>query len=201
MTRDHYSAMKERRSIYSLSKASDISDDRIKEVIEFSILHTPTAFNSQSGRVVLLLDAEHDKLWNMTKEALRAVVPAERFQPTNDKIESFKAGYGTVLFFEDTEVVESLQEKFPSYRDNFPLWSYQASGMLQYNVWTSLSAEGLGVSLQHYNELIEKGVRDEWKLPVKWKMISQMPFGKPTAEAAPKEFMDLAVRFKVFSSK
>lgn len=71
----------------------------------------------------------HDKLWGITKEALRKVVPAEQFSDTENKINSFKSGYGTVLFFEDNSVVESLQQQFAIYKDNFPVWSQQSSGM------------------------------------------------------------------------
>ena len=57
-------------------------------------------------------------------------------------MDSFKAGYGTVLFFEDEAIVKSLQEKFAAYAENFPIWSHQASGMHQLVVWTGLEAEG-----------------------------------------------------------
>ena len=40
---------------------------------------------------------------------------------------AFKSGYGTVLYFEDSEVVEELQEKFALYKENFPIWSQQSS--------------------------------------------------------------------------
>jgi predicted oxidoreductase (fatty acid repression mutant protein) len=35
----------------------------------------------------------------------------------------------TALFFEDTDVVKSLQEQFPLYADNFPVWSEQSTGL------------------------------------------------------------------------
>ncbi|NFV72581.1 nitroreductase, partial [Clostridium botulinum] len=38
---------------------------------------------------------------------------------------------------------------------------------------------GFGASLQHYNELIEEDVKKEWNIPNNWKLIAQMPFGKP----------------------
>jgi predicted oxidoreductase (fatty acid repression mutant protein) len=200
MEYDYYLAREKRRSIYALSKESDISDQRIEEILEHSLKYTPTAFNSQSGRIVLLLGKEHDQLWDMIKEMLKEIVPENRFKKTNDKIESFKNGYGTVLFFEDQEVVESLQLNFPSYKKNFPLWSYQSSGMLQHAVWTSFAIEGLGASLQHYNEIIEEKVKSRWNIPVKWTMMSQMPFGKPYDKAGPKEFEKIDKRLKVFNS-
>ena len=76
--------------------------------------------------------------------------PEENFASTEEKINSFKAGYGTVLYFEDFSVVESLQKQFELYKDNFPVWAQQTSGMLQFAIWTALSIEGLGATLQHY---------------------------------------------------
>lgn len=198
MSKDFFTAVEERRTFYGISKEAVISDDTIKEVIDHAVKHTPTALNSQSGRVVLLLGKHHDKLWDITKEALRKVVPAEKFSPTEDKINSFHNGHGTVLFFEDNSVVESLQQQFALYKDNFPIWSQQASGMLQFVIWTELEIQGFGVSLQHYTELIEADVKKEWSIPNNWKLIAQMPFGKPIAQPKDKQFQPLEGRIKVF---
>jgi predicted oxidoreductase (fatty acid repression mutant protein) len=196
---DFYDAVKNRRSIYGLSKESVVSDDRISEIINHAVLHTPSSFNSQSARVVVLLGEHHNKLWSViVKEALRKVVPAGSFAQTEEKINGFAAAYGTVLFFEDQSVIEDLQANFSLYKDNFPLWSLQSSGMLQYVVWTSLEMEGFGASLQHYNPLIDDEVRKEWNLPQSWKLMSQMPFGKPVTPPGEKEFMPLEQRVKFF---
>jgi uncharacterized protein len=198
MNTDFYTALKTRRTIYGISKDPVASDERILEVIEQAVKYTPSAFNSQSGRVVLLLDQQHNRLWGLTKEALRKIVPAENFPQTEEKIDSFGSGYGSVLFFEDQKVIQGLQEQFALYKDNFPIWSQHASGMLQYNVWTSLELEGFGASLQHYNPLIDDQIKKEWNLPDHWKLIAQMPFGKPVAPAPEKEFMPLEERVKMF---
>ena len=86
-------------------------------------------------------------------------MPAEKFSSTEEKINSFDAGYGTILFFEDNSIVEYLQKEFPTYKDNFPIWSQHTSGMHQFVIWTALESEGYGASLQHYNELIEEDVK------------------------------------------
>lgn len=198
MKKDFYTAVADRHSFYGISKEGVTSDERIKEVIEHAVKHTPSSFNSQSARVVLLLAKHHDKLWDITKETLRNIVPADQFSATEEKINSFQSGYGTVLFFEDNSVIESLQEQFALYKDNFPVWSQQSSGMHQYVIWTSLEIEGFGASLQHYNELIEADVKKEWDIPSNWKLIAQMPFGKPTAEPGEKQFQPLESRVKVF---
>lgn len=198
MIKDFYTAIKERRTIYGISKETTISDERIQEIISEAVLHTPSAFNSQSSRVVILFGQNHDQLWNITLEALRKIVPEAKFTSTQEKIHSFKSGYGTILFFDDNSIVKSLQQRFGLYKDNFPIWSQQSSGMLQYIIWTSLEIEGLGASLQHYNELIEDEVKKQWQIPNSWKLIAQMPFGKPTASPNKKEFIPLEERIKVF---
>lgn len=198
MSKDFLKAVEYRRTFYGISKEAVVSDDRIKEIIDHAVKHTPSAFNSQSTRVVLLLGNHHDKLWNITKEALRKVVPVDKFSDTENKINSFKSGYGTVLFFEDNSVIESLQQRFALYKDNFPIWSQQASGMHQFVIWTALEVEGFGASLQHYNELIESDVKKEWSIPNNWKLIAQMPFGKPIAEPGEKQFQPLEERVMMF---
>lgn len=197
MKKDFYEAIKGRRTFYGISKEKVVSDDRIKEIIEHAVKHTPSAFNSQSARIVLLLGDKHDKLWNITKEALRKIVSKDKFKNTEEKINSFANGYGTVLYFEDMNVVKDLQKQFPLYKDNFPIWSQQASGMHQLVIWTSLEIEGFGVSLQHYNELIEKDIKKEWDIPTNWKLIAQMPFGKPTANPNKKEYKPLEERIRI----
>jgi len=193
-TKSFTEAIEERRSYYGLSKDFVVSDERIKEVVEHAVKYTPSAFNSQSARVLVLLGKEHDKFWNITLEALRKVVPEGSFQPTEDKINSFASAYGTVLYYEDQSVVKSLQEQFALYADNFPVWSQQSSGMLQLVVGVALQNEGFGSSLQHYSELVEKEVAREWNIPETWSMIGQMPFGKPTSEPGEKEFAPLSER-------
>lgn len=198
MSSNFNQAVENRRSIYAIGKESPISDKEIQAIVEHAVKYVPASFNSQSARVVILLKEQHDKLWELTKETLRKIVPAESFAATEEKINSFKNGYGTVLFFEDQAVVEGLQNSFALYKDNFPIWSLQSSGMLQFTIWTALEEAGLGASLQHYNPLIDDQVKAEWGIPESWKLWGQMPFGKVLAPAGEKEFLPLEARVKVF---
>ncbi|HAO61464.1 MAG TPA: nitroreductase [Erysipelotrichaceae bacterium] len=197
MKKEFTDVLKARRTHYALNKEIQVSDEAIQLLLEDAVLHTPSAFNSQSARVVLLLNGKHDTLWSITREALRKIVPAESFKPTDDKINGFAAAYGTVLFFEDTAVVKGLQEAFPLYQHNFPIWSTESSGMLQYVVWSGLTTLGVGASLQHYNELIEESVKETFELPENWKLVAQMPFGNPSAPLREKEFLPLDGRLLV----
>jgi uncharacterized protein len=195
---DFYTAVEGRRSVYAISKEQVVSDERIQEIINHAVKHTPSSFNSQSARVVVLLGQNHDRFWDITTEALRKVVPEDQFQPTADKMNAFGSGYGTVLFFEDYRIIEGLQQQFQAYSDNFPVWSNHSSGMLQFVIWTSLELEGYGATLQHYNPLIDEAVKTEWSISESWKLIAQMPFGKPVAPAGEKQFLPLGERVKFF---
>ncbi|WP_339315579.1 nitroreductase family protein [Paenibacillus sp. FSL R10-2734] len=198
MSNNFFEAVKGRRSIYAISKESTVTDAQIIEIVEQAVLHSPTSFNSQSSRAVVLLGEQHDKLWDITTETLRKVVPAEQFEGTAQKLASFKAGYGSVLFFEDQAVVKNLQENFALYAENFPVWANQSSGILQFVVWTALSEVGLGASLQHYNPLIDDEVKEAWGIPQEWKLIAQLPFGKTVTPAGEKQFQPVEDRVKVF---
>lgn len=159
MSKSFFEALKNRRSYYGISKESTISDAKIQEIVEEAVKYTPTSFNSQTSRAVVLLGEQHDKLWNHTEEILREVVGnAEAFQSTAEKMAGFRSGYGTVLFFEDNNVIAQLQQNFAAYADNFPIWANQSNGMLQLVIWTALEQEGLGASLQHYNPLIDEKI-------------------------------------------
>jgi predicted oxidoreductase (fatty acid repression mutant protein) len=192
-------AVKERRSIYGISKESVISDNKIVELVQEAVKNTPSSFNSQSARIVVLLGGSHDKFWDITTNTLRAIVPADQFEPTKHKMGAFKNGYGTILFFEDKNVIDGLMEKFPAYAQNFPIWSHHSSGMHQFVVWTALEKEGFGASLQHYNPLVDEEVKKTWSLPDSWQLIAQMPFGKPTASPGEKEIKPLDERVKIFN--
>lgn len=192
MTKDFFTALKDRRSYYGISKEQVISDQRIQEIVEEAVKYTPTSFNSQTSRAVVLLGEHHDKLWNITENILREVVGnEEQFKSTAEKMNGFRSGYGTVLFFEDNNVIAGLQQQFEAYADNFPIWANQSNGMLQLVVWTALEQEGLGASLQHYNPLIDEKVKNEWDIPEHWKLIAEMPFGKPTFQPGDKEFQPI----------
>jgi len=194
-----FDAVRNRRTYYSISNETIVPYERIREIVNEAVKHTPSSFNSQSARVVLLLGKHHERLWDIVRAELKKIVPADKFKATEDKIDgAFRSGYGTVLYFEDMDVIGGLQERFPSYRDNFPVWSNHSAGMLQFVVWTALELEGLGASLQHYNPVIDDAVKAEWGIPASWKLLAQMPFGKAIRHQGEKEFKPLEERVRVF---
>ncbi|HGL3811115.1 TPA: nitroreductase family protein [Enterococcus faecium] len=190
--------LKNRRSIYHLGRNVSLSNEELTTLIKEAIKESPTAFNAQSTRAVILFGDAHEKLWEITEEALRPLTPAEAFPNTQNKLAGFKNGYGTVLFFKDTDVVKDLQEQFELYADNFPDWSEQSNGIATANTWVALVDKGLGANLQHYNPVIDEAVAKEWNIPSNWKLRSQLVFGSPETPAGEKEYMNDADRFRVF---
>lgn len=190
--------MKQRRTQYSLGKNLPLTQEDTELLIKEAVRLTPSSFNSQSSRVVILFGHESDKLWSITKETLRKMVPAEAFAATESKMDAFAAGAGTVLFYEDQDTVKDFQVKFAAYAQNFPIWSEQSSGMAQFAVWSALANANIGASLQHYNPLIDAEVATTWSIPSSWALRAQMPFGSNEKDFPEKTFMPDEARFRVF---
>lgn len=191
-------AITQRRSCYQLGNALPHSAQEISALIQTTMRHAPSAFHSQSSRALILFNQEHHKLWDLTKVELKKVAPPEAFAASEAKIEqSFRAGFGTVLFFEDQDVVAHLQQQFALYADSFPVYSEHSSAIAQYAVWLALGSLNIGASLQHYNPLIDDAVAQNWQVPANWKLRAQMPFGSILGTFEPKSFIDSASQFIV----
>ena len=187
-----------RRTNYALGKNIQVLPSQIVAAVERMTKEVPSAFNMQSARSVLAMGEHHEKVWSITKETLRRIVPEDRFEATAAKVDGFAAGYGTVLFFEETSTVKDMQEKFQPYADNFPVWASQANGMLQFAIWTQLANMGLGVNIQHYNPLIDADIKAHFAVPESWNLVAQMVFGEPLASPQPIEKISVNERVKVF---
>ena len=187
-----------RRSIYSLGSDQIMPKDDITGLIKHTVKYAPSAFNSQSARIIILYGQAYQKLWDTTLTAVSKVTPPEKMDNLIVKINSFKKGLGTILFFEDNAVVAKLQKDYPLYFENFPKWSLQSNGMLQYMIWLALSSHQIGASLQHYNPLIDEDVHTLFDVPDNWQLLAQMPFGSIAAPADAKIFLPIDERVKVF---
>lgn len=198
MTNAFIDNIKKRRSIYHLGKNISASEAHISELIQTAVEQSPSSFNSQSSRAVILFGQAHADLWEIVRETLRKMVPEAAFESTSNKISSFAAGFGTVLFFEDQDIIENLQEQFALYADNFPVWSEHSTGIAQFAVWSALANENIGASLQHYNPIIDDAVKAKFAIPDSWKLRAQMPFGSIESPAGDKNYMQRDERFKIF---
>ena len=191
--------IKQRRTIYAIGKDVSLDQAKIEEIIKEAVKHSPSSFNSQSSRAVILFGDSHVKFWTIVLETLRKIVPAAAFEGTNAKINSFIAGAGSVLFYEDMAVIKGLQEQFALYADNFPVWSEHSTAIAQFATWTALSEAGIGASLQHYNPIVDEEVAEVFGVPADWKLRAQLVFGSIEAPAGEKTFIDDATRFKTFN--
>jgi len=187
-----------RRTQYSLGKNIVLPDEEIDALIREAVRLSPSAFNSQSSRVVILHRDENQKLWDIVKSELSHIVEGEAKKHSFRKIDSFAAGAGAVLFFEDRNVIRILQDQWPIYADHFPDWSEQASGMAQFSVWIALAGIGIGASLQHYNPLVDAKIKRHWNIPETWRLRAQMPFGSNEAPFPTKKVISDSDRFRSF---
>ncbi len=186
-----------RRSIYALNNTLPVSNQAVIDMVEHAILHTPSAFNSQTTRILVLFNDEHKRLWDLAETNLREIVGDGDFSSTEQKMNSFRAGAGTILLFEDQNDVKKLQEKFELYADSFPVWAEHTNAMHQYVIWTALSEMGIGANLQHYAPVFEQDVAQAFNVPSNWSLIAQMPFGGIEAPADNKTFKPLSERLRV----
>lgn len=193
--------VKARRTYYALDNTLPVSQDRVTHVVEELLQAVPSAFNSQTNRVVLLFDYEHRILWDMISSALESDASASEDQraATSQRLAAFNAAAGTVMFFEDEETITDLQGRIPKYVDVFPVWAAHSDGMLQHAIWTALEAEGLGANLQHYNSIAED-ITKTWDLPASWKLRAQLVFGGRVEEPADKVSKPLEEKLRVFGS-
>lgn len=190
--------LKNRRSIYALGKNVTASQEEIASLVKSVVREAPTAFNGQTTRAIILFGDKHDQLWDIVVKRLKSEVPTEAaYESTKAKIASFKAGFGTIMYFTDEDIVRNEEQQFELYADNFADWAEQAQGNAQLAVWTALAENGIGASLQHYNPIIDELVHDAFDIPNNWRLRAQMPFGSIEAAAGEKEYMDDESRFRV----
>lgn len=187
-----------RRSIYALGDNLSQTPEEIFDLVKQTIKNSPTAFNSQTVRAVVLFGKSSDKVWEIVEDALRKIAKSpDAFEKTKAKIDSFKAGYGTILYFTDTTIVHQLENDYPSYAANFANWAEQGLGGAQQAVWTALAEQGIGASLQHYNPLIDDAIHQAFNLPADWQLRAEMPFGSIEALAGEKTHLDDEEMFKL----
>ena len=188
--------LKKRRSVYGISADIPVTDDELDTMLREIIKAVPSAYNMQSQRMVLLLGEKHARLWQIVLESIRLKTGSVSDR-TEKKMATFAAGHGSILFFDDTATRKRFMDENPPYAQNFPPWTLQQNGMLQYAVWTALASVGIGASLQHYNPIIDDAVKREFGLPAEWELWAQMPFGAIKAAPGEKDRLSTDERYRV----
>ena len=77
MSKSFLDAVRNRRSIYTLSDEKIVPEERIEEILREAILHVPSSFNSQSTRMIVLFGEHHKKLWDITLEILKGITSTQ----------------------------------------------------------------------------------------------------------------------------
>ena len=160
-------ALRVRRTYYAINRELPVSIDRVIDMTKELTELVPDAYNMKSSRVVVVYGEKQDQLWNRIYDVFEGKI-------ARDKIDSFRAGSGTILYFYDRKVVENFQKQFPRYAEL-----------------------NIGASLQHYNPVIDKAVKELFNLPEEYVLVAEMPFGGIVEEPAPKDKEDITKR--VFS--
>ena len=199
METDIINIFKKRHSFYSINNKIGISNDELKTLISRILDIYPSAFNSQETRIILLLNQQHSIFWQLTKNKLISLSEDDKKTKIEQKISQFEAGYGTILFFIDTNITSKLSLNYPLYAPNFPIWAEQSNAMIQFMIWTALSQKRIGASLQHYNPLIDDIIKKEFKIDANWKLVAQMPFGGIKKDAIPHDIKYTSERLTILT--
>lgn len=105
-------SLSRRRSIYALGHTRIVTDFCLEDTLKDCLKNCPTPFNAQSARLVLLLNKNHLDFWNLVLEKVTAAAPIGKKDSVKQKINSFAAAYGTILFFEDLDILAQLKKIF-----------------------------------------------------------------------------------------
>ena len=124
--------IKVRRSTYTLSPETTLPVADIKTILETTLEQAPSTFGSYTTRLVLVVEKEHQKLWEIITEVIKSITPPDKFEGhTKQRLDGFANAYGTVLFFEDPENTKKLQEMYTFAKDKFPVWAQHTSAIHQ----------------------------------------------------------------------
>ena len=71
--------IEQRRTIYSIGNNVTLSQAEIEQTIKDAVRLSPSSFNSQTSRVVILFGDSHQQFWDIVKEVQRKNVAAHIF--------------------------------------------------------------------------------------------------------------------------
>lgn len=177
-----------RRTHYALQNTlpEGVTVDQVQSIVQQIVKHTPTSFNSQTVRAVIVTGELHKQIWGSVADAIESESGKKR--PISAKDEA----YGSIIFFDEEETVKKFQTDFAIYAPYFPIWATTANGAAQINTWAALQEIGLGGHLQHYNGYVQAALGD--RVPKSWSVQAQIVFGTPVSGPYEKTFIDNEVK-------
>ncbi|WP_195853402.1 nitroreductase family protein [Aerococcus urinae] len=187
-----------RRSIYHIGKNTDHSAKEIVDALQAVLKDVPTAFNSQTSRIVIAFGDKHQALWDEIYQVQEGVLEGDMWEQMSGVIQGAKEGLGTILFFEDLNEVENMPanpERSTAYKEN-------NNANHQYAAWLTLAELDLGATLQQFNigyeQGFDKSIRQMFDLPDSYAMLAQMPFGSIETPAGDKDYIDQDEKVRVY---
>lgn len=177
-----------RRTHYALKNTlpEGVTIEQVQEIVQRIVKHTPTSFNSQTIRAVVVVGDLHKQIWNSVADAIEGESGKKR--PISARDEAF----GSIIFIDDEETVTQFQEKFAAFAAYFPVFATTSNGAAQINTWTALQEIGLGGHLQHYNGYVQAALGD--RIPKAWSVQAQLVFGTPVTGPYEKTFIENEVK-------
>ncbi|CCF57696.1 hypothetical protein KAFR_0D00490 [Kazachstania africana CBS 2517] len=183
-TSSFLSTIASRRTIYELKPElpAGVTIEHVQNAVQQIIKETPTAFNCQLLRAVVLTGETHKKVWDHVASAMPDAGAKKRPESVRDE------AYGSVIFFTDDNITKKLQSDFAAFAEVFPRLGAHSSGASQINSWAAIESLGLGAHLQHYNDLVRAALPE--KIPANWGVHSQLCFGARAGQPGEKTYIN-----------
>ncbi|AMB99387.1 nitroreductase [Aerococcus urinaehominis] len=186
-----------RRTVYHLGRNTEVSQEEISNYLSQVLQEVPTAFNSQTSRIVIVFGDKHEALWQEIYNVQEQVLAGDMWDMMSGVIQGAQAGLGTVLFFEDRDQVAQM----PTNSERQEAYKQNNSANNQYAAWLALAELGLGASLQHFNigyaQGFDKSIKELLDLPASYELVAQMPFGSVETPAQEKDYLATEEKIQV----
>ena len=111
-TEQFLAAAKYRRTVYGLKGTSSVSDARIEEIVKEVLSFTPSSYNTQPGRITIVLGDKHKQLWDAVIAEAKPILQGAGeavWAAMGPRFEAFKGAYGSVSFPSHSPRMFSLQ--------------------------------------------------------------------------------------------
>ena len=188
--------IEKRRSNYDLATNIELTKKDLINLLRKIIYYSPSPFNVQSSKIVLLNKKSHHLLWTtVVEEYLKKNNNGELLDSDKARIKREDKAYGTILFYKDEQVIEENKKKLDAYEQKeLNNWCLEESAMLQMNVWNELRLKNIGAHLVHFDNIDEE-ISVTFDIDKKYKLVAMMVFGSIVQEAAVKPKKDIDKRF------
>lgn len=98
MTNPVISLLQNRRTIYAIGKNIQQTPEQLTELIQEAIRQSPSSFNSQSSRAVILFNTEHEKILGIRQRKLKEYATDEAAAENQQKWIALRQGWELFYF-------------------------------------------------------------------------------------------------------